>query len=111
MRKPRRSRGRGSLGLGEVVHDLAALQVVGQGCPAVGAAPADGLVLRRFRSDPAFAATAEAVLQGRVEFAAQLGVLGAQPGQLGQHLAEQRVQGRHVIGQRHAGGEGGGVHA
>ena len=79
--------------------------------PGRGGDTAGGHAFRRFGPDLAFAATAEAVPQRRVELAAQFGVLGTQPGQLGQHLAEQRVQGRHVIGQRHVRGEGGGVHA
>ena len=70
------------LGLGQVVDDLAAFEVFGQG----GSGRASSRRLaglsspRLAAAGPAFGAAAEAVLQGGVELAAQLGVLGAQPG-------------------------------
>ena len=67
---------------------------------------------RRQRSDwLALGAAAEAVLEGRVELAAQFGVLGAQAGQLGEGLPQQGLQARHVLGQRPVGSEAEGVHA
>ena len=100
------------LGLGQILHQLATRQVFGQGSAAMrvtlgcrlGVA---GNALRR----AAFTAAAEAVLQGRIELAAQLGILRPQSCQLGQDLAQQRLQRRHVVGQRRSGVEGGGIHA
>lgn len=99
------------LGRGEVVDHVPAFQMVGQGRPAVRRGLA-GLVRRGGRGRrPAFRAAAEAVLQGGSELGAQFGVLGPQPRYLGEQLADHRLQGRHVVGQRRFGGEGGGVHA
>ena len=99
------------LGLGQVVYDVATLQVLGQGGTTVLVASGRRLVLAGPGPGLTLAAATEAVLQGRVQLAAQLGVLGAQPGQLGEHLPQQRLQRRHVVGQRRVGGQGGGVHA
>jgi hypothetical protein len=51
------------------------------------------------------------VLQRLVELAAQLGVLGTQPGHLGEQFADQALQGRDVVGQRGIRGKGQGLHA
>ena len=69
------------------------------------------LLLRLLPPGPALRAPAETVLQGRVEAAAQLGVLGAQAGALGEELAHQRLERGHVVGQRGVGSRESGVHA
>jgi hypothetical protein len=80
------------LRLGQVVDDLTPLEVLGQRRTAVPVAPAPGLVGACRRPGPgALGAAAEAVLQGRIELAFQLGVLGAQPGQLGEQLPDHRL--------------------
>jgi hypothetical protein len=97
------------LRLGQVVDDLAALQVFGQRCPAVrGGLPrpvglgdrGDGLTFR---------AAAEAVLQGRVELGGQVGVLRAQPGHFREQFADHRLQGGDIARQGGVGREAGGA--
>jgi hypothetical protein len=68
-----------------------------------------GLGLAAF--GPAFAAAAEAVLQGRVELGFQLGILGTKPGQFGEQLSDHRLQGGDVVGQGGIRGKRGGIHA
>jgi hypothetical protein len=58
-----------------------------------------------------FGTLAEAVLQGRVEFLAQLGDLAAQPSHFAERLPQQRLERRHVFGKRRIRGKSGGVHA
>jgi hypothetical protein len=100
-------------GLGQVVDDVPARQVLGQHSPAV-LVPTFGrfVVGLGFTAfGPAFAAAAEAVLQGRVELGFQLGVLGTQPGHFGEQLPDHRLQRGDVVGQGDIGGSRRGVHA
>jgi hypothetical protein len=93
------------------MHDIAALQVFRQDAATVRVAAAQRRVVSWPGPGLTLAAPTKTVLEGRVQLAAQLGVLGAQPCQLDKHLPQQRLERRHVIGQRRVGGETGGIHA
>jgi hypothetical protein len=83
-----------------------ARQVRGQGRPPVVVASFARLVVGPGFTTfgPSFGAFAEAVLQGRVE-------AGAERSDLGEQTADQRLERRHVVGQRSIGGREVGVHA
>ena len=68
------------LRLGQVVDDLAAFEVVGQRGAAVRVPPGWRLVGGAHRRRTAFAPATESVLQSRVQFGRQVGVLGPQLG-------------------------------
>jgi hypothetical protein len=99
------------LRLGQVVDDLAPLEVLGQGGAAVRVVRAWRPLGVRVASGLAFGAPAEALLHGRVELAAQLGVLVAQARHLGEQLPDHLLQRLDVVGQRGVSGQGGGIHA
>ena len=101
------------LRLRKVKDHLTPLQVPGQGGAAMFVALLGGLLGAGRRPGPelALGAAAEAVLQRLLQLLAQLGVLGPQPGHLGEQLPDQRLERRHVVGQGRIGAEGGGVHA
>ena len=100
------------LGLGQIQHDLAPRQLFGQGSAAMRVTLGCGLgVAGNSLRRAAFTAATEAVLQSGIEFAVQFGILGQQSCQLDEHLPQQGLERRHVVGQRRIGLEARGIHA
>ena len=98
-------------GLGQIVEDLPAFQRLGQGRSTMRFGPARLVLLRIPSCKLAFRTPAEAVLQGGIQLATQLDVLGTQARHLGENLSQHGLQRWHVLGQRRIGSEGEGVHA
>ena len=93
------------------MDDFAAFEVFGQRRATVLVPLSRWLVGgTRRRWLAAFAAATEAVLQGRVEFTLQLGVLGPQPGDLREQLTDHRLERGDITWQRRVGIGSRGVH-